>query len=234
MPIRTTLVTRLFLAAGLALPAVHTAWSPVQDPDDQDEVGREEPPAKGEKKDDLERDLFGRVVTRQKREAFEGAWQLLNLRAEGYPPEGLQPTGYLLISQGFLAFEMHVSYDSHSDVEEYEDGFQTFMAEYSLVGGSHLQCRTLIGSYLEEGEEELVWEPAGYGRTFEVDLAAGFLTLTWDDGDSMTFGRRKHGMSGRENIFGRVENVPSVTRGVDIFGRRGAPPKGGEEGDDGE
>jgi len=218
------------LLAGLTLPTARALL--VQDPDPEQEPPKKEGSEEGER-ESLERDLFGRVRTKPGRShPFLGAWQLVALEAKGYPSQGMEPNGFLLVADDFLAFEMHVSWDPNVAGEELIEGFQTFMAEYSLLGGAVLRCRTLIGSYLEEEDDELEWEPAGMGREFLMELKGGFLTLTWDQTDSMTFARRKAGGGGGENIFGRATNLPTVRKGADIFGRESKKrAEGGTGGD---
>ena len=200
-----------------------------QDPPPHDEVQEE---------DGLQRDIFGRLRTK-KVEAddagLEGMWQLLAMELEGYPEEGLSPFGYLLIHDGFLAFEMQAFYDDEVlDDEPWEDGYQTFMAEYDLIAGGLLRCRSLIGSYLDEEADLLDFEPAGMQREFKLKRAGKLLTLEWGEGDWMTFGRRLHTSVELRDAFGRRRGTPSK-RGPDIFGReRTAEEEAEEEQGDGD
>lgn len=221
----------LAVTVTLALP-VGNAVLGLQDPDDGPPVGTQDPETGP---DNLERDVFGRV--RRPPGGGEspliGAWQLLDIVADGFPEEGITPTGYMLIGDGFLAFEMHVSWDDFEVGGMLIDGFQTFIAEYSLIGGSVLQCRTLIGSYLETEDEELNYEPPGFPREFQVEVDKEFLKLSWEGNESMTFGRRRAGLQGRVDVFGKTESLKSHRRGADIFGREGVvEEKGDEKGDD--
>ena len=215
----------------LPLVGLCAAFLP-QDPPPDDEAQEEE--------DELQRDIFGRLRTKKvnpDEAGLEGMWQLLAMELEGYPDEGLSPFGYLLIHDGFLAFEMQAFYDDNVlDDDPWEDGYQTFMAEYDLIGGDQLRCRTLIGSYLDEEEDILDFEPAGMEREFNLKRTGKLLTLEWGDGDWMTFGRRLHTNVQLKDAFGRRRGSRSK-RGPDIFGREktgeeeAEEAKGGGDGD---
>lgn len=199
-------------------------------------IPSQDPPAE-EPKQEARRDIFGRQKLKAagEEEGLEGMWQLLNMDVDGYPAGGLVPSGFLLISGGFMAFEMHAYYEEDGLLgEPFEDGFQTFCAEYDLVAGESLVCRTLIGSYLDEEEDDLEFEDPGTERVFEVELENRMLTLRWGQSDSMTFGRRRHTTAQLTDIYGKERGSPSL-KGPDIFGRERTREEeaAGGEGDDG-
>lgn len=200
-----------------------------QDPPPDEEVQGEE----AQDQEELQRDIFGRMRTKKvapDEAGIEGMWQLLAMELEGYPEEGLSPFGFLLIHDGFLAFELQAFYDENVlDDDPWEDGYQTFMAEYDIVAGERLHCRTLIGSYLDEEEDILDFEPAGMEREFTLKRTGKLLTLEWGEGDWMTFGRRLHTSVQLRDAFGRTRGKRSK-RGPDIFGRE----RTGEEEAEGE
>ena len=219
----------------VALPlALLPALLPVQDEQGQDPPPPP-PPDEVEDEPELRRDIFGRLRPRPEEDAaLEGMWQLLSMDLEGYPKEGLHPHGYLLIADGFMSFQLHAYYDEDVlDDDPWEDGYQTIMAEYELIGGERMVCKTLIGSYLDEEDDILDYEPAGMTREFKLEREGRFLTLNWGNGDWMTFGPRLHSSTQLEDVFGRERGERS-RRGPDIYGRervRGEGDKsgGGEE-----
>ena len=192
----------------------------------------QDPPAEEPKKE-VRRDIFGRQKLQDvgEEDGLEGMWQLLAMDVDGYPAGGLVPTGFLLISGGFMAFEMHAYYEEDRFFDEpFEDGFQTFFAEYDLLAGESLACRSLIGSYLDEEEDDLDFEDPGTQRQFEFELENRMLTLKWGESDSMTFGRRRHTTAQLTDIYGKERGRRSL-KGPDIFGRETTRDEG--EGDDG-
>ncbi len=214
--------TLLALAAALAVPASSALLAP------QDSA----PPQGGQDEGGLAgRDVFGRIrkLKAGERHPMMGGWQLLDVEAEGYPREGLNASGMLLVTEGFLSFEMHAYWDEHQMAQEEVEGFQTFTAEYLLEAGERLICRTLIGAYMDEEDDELVWEVSGYPREFTVDVEGQLLKLTWGNGNVMTFGRRIPNQQARNDIFGKPQPAPKVDYGADIFGRRN---RGGDDDDD--
>ncbi len=189
--------------------------APAVAPQDQD------PPAGEEAQDqDQEggytRDIFGRL-RKTKHNPFKGAWQLVDLEIDGYPPQGRSEAGFLLIADEFLAFELQATWDEFVTGVILDDGYQSFIAEYLLEGGNTLLCRTLIGSFIDEETNVLDFEPRGIEREFEVRMEDDFLVLRWGESDQLTFGRRLPGRWVQQDIFGNQEQrtVPE-----DIFGRR--------------
>lgn len=213
-----------FLAATLA---GSTALPRPQDPDDVDPEVEVEQDAEG-----VHRDIFGRMKRHRGRDPFEGAWQLVDMSLEGYPEVGLYPTGYLLIADGFMAFQLQAFYDEDEAGEEYEDGFQTFFCEYTVVGGDTLLCTTLIGAYLDEEVDVVDYEPEGMEREFLLEQGGGMLTLRWGEDDLLTFGRLHHRDRAKEDIFGNQVRIGP--RGDDVFGRRKADDDDDGDGGDGD
>lgn len=207
----------LALAATLAFPLAGNLPG-LQDPAEPPE----EAGADDDEPESFERDLFGRVRKRAPGapNPLVGAWQLLDMEAEGFPEEGKLSSGFLLVGEDFLALEMHVMWDLDLVGEALVDAYQTFICEYAVVGGSLLQCRTLIGSYIEAVDGSLQYEPSGTDREFLMELDGEFLTLKWDQTDSMTFARRRPSPVLTEDIFGKREALRNRGRGEDIFGRR--------------
>ena len=194
----------------------------------------QDPPAEEPKKE-ARRDIFGRQKLKAvgEEEGLEGMWQLLNMDVDGYPAGGLVPSGFLLISAGFMAFEMHAYYEEDGLLGvPFEDGFQTFFGEYDLNSGESLVCRSLIGSYLDEEEDDLEFEDPGTERNFEVELEDRMLTLKWGENDSMTFGRLRHTTAQLTDIYGRERGRRSL-KGPDIFGREKTRKEEGEDGEEG-
>lgn len=208
----------------LSLWGLRTA--PAVAPLDQDPPGEEEVQDPGQE-GNYTRDIFGRL-RKAKSNPFKGAWELLDMDLDGYPPEGLSGAGALLIGDQFMAFEVQASWDPFVVGVILDDGYQSFIAEYMLEGGNLLLCRTLVGSYLDEETGSLAFEPHGIEREFEVRLENGFLQLRWGESDLLTFGRRLPGRWVQTDIFG---NESARTVPEDIFGRR-RTDVGGQEGDE--
>lgn len=225
------------------LPLIGVGLLTAPSQDTSQDPPTEKPPS------EVHRDIFGRqkLKTLEAGEGIEGMWQLLAVELKGYPAQGLVPSGFLLLSNGFVAFEMHAYYEEDgTDNEPFEDGFQTFFGEYGLVSGQSLVCTSLIGSYLDEGgdgrgligsylgggEGDLQFEDPGTMREFVVELEDRMLTLRWGDNDSMTFARRRHTMAQLTDIYGKERGQRSL-KGPDIFGREKSGEEEGTEGDDG-
>jgi hypothetical protein len=205
---------------GLSAALLPAAQDPVQDPPEEE----------------VRRDIFGRQHTKklgQDETSLEGMWQLLAMDLSGYPPEGMSPFGFMLIADGFIAFELHAYYDEEGlDGNPLEDGFQTFMGEYELVAGDRLLCRTLVGSYIDEEADVLDYEPPGIMREFTLERDGKLLTLRWGDDDWITYGRRPHSGTSLEDIFGNKRGRRSLG-GPDIFGRERTGEEEEAEGDGG-
>ena len=215
------ILTLLPLCAALLGPALLNP----QDPGPADSGG------------ELRRDIFGRIVTKKAAEddsGLDGMWQLLGMELEGYPPEGLNPFGYILFHKGFMAFELQAFYDEDTlDDDPFEDGYQTFMAEYELIGADRLVCRTLIGSYLDEEDDLLDYEDPGMEREFEIEFKGRLLTLEWDGKNWMTFGRVPPPSSKLKDIFGKTRGTRG-RRGPDLFGREKTRAEEEEDGKGGD
>lgn len=190
-------------------------------------------PQDDEGKEQVTRDIFGRVKTEKVTEqnTLEGMWQLLSLEIEGYPKDGLDARGFLHIGSGFVSFELQATYQpGEFDYETLDDGYQSFMAEYQLVGGDRMVCRNLIGSYIEEEDDDIYFEPGGMMREYRLERTDRFLTLKWKGSNRMTFGRRPASRSSFQDIYGKDKGKKDP-RGLDIFGRQ---PRDEEEEKDGE
>lgn len=211
-------------SALIALPlALGTAlYTTAQDPPPTEQ----DPPAREADDEEVERDIFGRVKKKRpgtkasdEAKSLEGMWQLVAMELEGFPPEGLTPVAYLLIGDRFLAFEMQAYYDENVlDDDPYVDGYQTFMAEYEVVSGQQLICNTLIGSYLDEEDDILDYEPPGIVREFTLERTGKLLTLRFGEDDWMTFGRRMATGTGVVDIYGRSRGTRTKL-GPDVYGR---------------
>lgn len=238
-------MTRAPLLAPLALTCAllgPTASDPFPNPDGppapQDPVGQDER-GKGEQQDDEEefrRDIFGRQrrVPAGERGPLEGAWQLLDIDSENYPRAGRDAWGYMLVSDGFLALQVHAIWYEDEIKEFLNDSFESLIGEYVFVTSGILQVRTLAGAFLDD-VEELDFEAEGTMREFRAQLDGGALTLQWGNGETLTFGRRlplARTQWGRD-VFGRRRTVDRQ-RGADIFGRerRLSGDREGDEDDD--
>lgn len=194
---------------------------------DPDEVANED--------EEIERDIFGRVRTKprlpgEESNSMQGMWQLVAMELEGYPDEGLTPVGFLLIGEAFLAFELQAYYsDDVTDDDPWEDGYQTFMAEYEVISGQQLICTSLIGSYLDEEEDILDYEPPGIVREFTIERTGKLLTLRFGDDDWMTFGKREPTGSRLQDLYGRDRGTRTKL-GPDIYGREKAKEELGAHG----
>ncbi len=171
----------------------------------QDGPPAQTPPEQGQEPDTprQERDIFGRIRTLRPgtRSPIDGVWQLLDLDVEGYPQHGRSASGYLMIQEGHMAFQMEASWDQEEGDDGLEDGYQAFVAQYKQVGNV-LSCMTLMGAYLDEEEEEFEYEEPGMMRRFEVTVDGSFLTLTWSEADVMTFGRLRTPELFGKSLFG--------------------------------
>jgi len=197
----------------------------------QDDEGKKTPP---EGTPQLERDIFGRLRPRAEGEdsALDGVWQLLDVEVDGYPKEGMQAAGYMVIKDGHIAFQMEAFWEEDSYGEAPMDGYQAFVAEFERTGTT-LACTTLLGAYLDEEEDEVLFETAGGKREFEITLNGTFLDLAWGETDVLTFGRRLSPTQRRLSIFGR-EKAGSGDADPDIFGRDrkiGDEEEGGDDKD---
>jgi hypothetical protein len=220
--------THISVALALALPL----WSAIgpQEPRpgrgaEPQEPAPQEPAPKGgsQPKDqdpaEPERDIYGRKrdrgATGGVREEVQGAWRLLDIELTGYPELGGSHAGMLLVSDGFLALELHMTWPTNAGGA---DVHQTFLGEYEFRLDDQLQVNTIIGSFLDETSGELKWERAGFGREYTVSVTEKVLVLAFGRGNSMTFGRMRPTRTQERDVYGRPMRDAGTDR--DIYGRR--------------
>ena len=210
----------LLLAVPLTMAAPH-AFGPHADGPIQEPVPEQEPEKPEEAEDSRgERDIFGRPVRqggrpRSATDRLEGCWQLIDIDLNGYPERGRRHSGYALIEGGFIALELHMTWENEElAVADYH---QSFIAEYRLTPEGRLRVNTVIGAFIDDASGELLWERSGFVREYDFSVDNRSLTLRFGKGNRMTFAPRKSSNPGERDIFGREAAAPTQER--DIFGR---------------
>ena len=209
--------SNLLLPLGLLLPLFPLLPSSTREPLDlQDSSGAEQ------EEGIVERDIYGRPIVREKTEVQEqilGCWRLAELDSADLPPLGRSQAGYLLVTEDFLAIEIHVAWVDESG-ELDDDDFQSGIHEYRFDRFGRLLTSSLIGGLIGEDETGfygLQFEKPGYERRFEVQVAGPTLILTRSDGAKLSFQRQLPRRRTIKDAFGRTIGERPKSR--DAYGR---------------
>lgn len=166
------------------------------------------------------------------RTKVRGCWRLMDVAVPGLAIPAGKASGFLLLDEHFLSLEIQASWGTERDPSP--NAYQTVIGEYFLDQGGLLTCRSLMGSYLDEMGVELVWEPAGQERMFNLEMPTeNMLVLRSLEGPAMTFarnlpsqperrsitGERLDGPEPELDILGQPEETPAEPGETDIFGR---------------
>ncbi|MEZ6014520.1 MAG: hypothetical protein R3F49_05360 [Planctomycetota bacterium] len=232
---RATLPSLAFsLALALPLPFVSTLWGDAEGRAAQEPRARtsQEPtPGRGDRKpkeegDEAapqpELDIYGRVIQRsakdKAKDSLQGCWQLIDIQLVGFPDRGRAGSGLMLVHDGFLSFELHMSWPGTGSLSDRgTDVHQSFIAEYELRPDRTLNVDTLIGSFIDDVTGELEWERSGFARQYAVEQTDDTLVLKFGQGNRMAFTRKQSSRSGARDIFGREKR--DSAEGRDIYGR---------------
>lgn len=164
------------------------------------------------------RDIFGRplksAAKSDKFDRLQGCWQLIDIQLEGFPESGRQGSGLMLVHEGFLAFELHLTWPAGNGGT---DVHQTFISEYELEHGRVLKLNTLIGSFVDDRTGELEWERSGFAREYDLTFLDKQLIFEFGAGNRMVFAPKHSAMRLTRDIYGRVMRESVGTR--DIYGR---------------
>lgn len=177
-------------------------------------------------------DLYGRPLQKATNDLsvrMRGCWALTDLDNREWPAAGRDLLGYLLVTDGFLAFEVQAFWETRLD--EIPDAYQTFIARFSADKTGKVRSESLVGSFLDRVQGTLEWEDPGLPREFEAVMPSDSrLELIWGNNSRMTFERIQGQNNTAASFYGRPsESDFGIER--DIFGR----PKKQEddkEGDD--
>ncbi len=179
-------------------------------------------------------DLYGRPLQKATDDLavrMRGCWLLTDLDNREWPTAGRDLLGYLLVTDGFLAFEVQAFWETR--LQEIPDAFQTFIARFAADKTGKVRSESLVGSFLDREQGTLEWEDPGLPREFEAVMPSNSrLELIWGNNSRMTFERLPGINNTAASFYGRpAESDFGIER--DIFGRP-AKPKPGEdkEGDD--
>ncbi|MCP3917859.1 MAG: hypothetical protein GY711_20120 [bacterium] len=162
---------------------------------------------------------------------MQGAWQLMGVKASDYPLTGMEPAGFMVISDSFMAMTVQISWDADADSGlDFLEDYQSFIADISPLAGGEIECATLIGASMASDANELDWEARGQKRRFRVVLQGNMMELKWGGDNALTFGRRRSIRPGKEGFFG-VPDAFGGSSNVDLFGRgKGEKKEEGETG----
>jgi hypothetical protein len=162
-------------------------------------------PASKQQEKTAGRDIYGRPLKGNASDVATGilgCWQLVDIDDADLPAFGRTQAGFLLITEDFLALEIHVAWEEEGEAVVDED-FQSGIHEYHLDATGRLVTTGLIGAFLHPEDYELTWEPPAEQRRFYVDLAGSVLSLRRDDGSRLSFNRRRPSGRGSKDIYGR-------------------------------
>jgi hypothetical protein len=201
-------------------------------------------PAQAPESDDqavLTRDALGQLRGGGEAELhalLQGCWRLMDVQLIGKQLPAGQANGFMLIEESFLALEIQASWATKR--EPLPDAYQTVFTEYELDRNGLMTCSSLIGSYLNETGQELIFEPGGTSRQFNLEMPTrNMLVLSSLEGPRMTFARNLPNNPIRRSILGETlegeapdldilgqpepeqpeGETPEISVGTDIFGR---------------
>lgn len=175
-------------------------------------------------------DLYGRPLQKASDDLtvrMRGCWALTDLDNREWPSAGRDLLGYLLVTDGFLAFEVQAFWETR--LEEIPDAYQTFIARFAADKTGKVRSESLVGSFLDRVQGTLEWEDPGLPREFEAVMPSDSrLELVWGNNSRMTFERIPGLNNTAASFYGRPsESDFGIER--DIFGR---PRKQGAEDDE--
>ena len=167
----------------------------------------------------LTRDVLGQVRAggeAQLHALMQGCWRLMDVALVGKQLPTGQAKGFLVIEESFLALEVQASWATEK--VPLPDAYQTVFSEYALDRNGLMSCTSLIGSYLNETGQELIFEPGGTARQFNVEMPTrNMLVLNSLEGPSMTFARNLPSAALRRSILG--EPLAGEAPNLDILGQ---------------
>ena len=135
-------------------------------------------------------------------EAMQGAWSLFDLRSPELPEAGRNMQGFLLVSDSYLALEIHLTWTSKQEglvSEVFQSGIHRF-----TVDGLQVTLSSLIGAYNSEDDAmSLDYDPMHTERVYYIDIAEDLLTLSRGDGTRWVFSRLRDQQRQKTDFFGR-------------------------------
>lgn len=166
-----------------------------------------------------ELDLYGRPARKASADIakrMQGCWRLTALDNREWPSAGRDLLGFLLVSDGFLSFEVQAFWESRA--ENVPDGYQTFLAQFVADKTGKVRTQSLVGSYLDREEGSLEWEAPGMPREFEATMPSDSrLELLWGNESRMTFERVRRNSPTAASFYGLPSKGLQAER--DIYGR---------------
>lgn len=135
---------------------------------------------------------------------MQGAWQLVHMKladssVEGLGPLSLEQAGFCLVSGNYLSIELHIRGIEKGN-EDKGRSFATGMHRFELDDTGGMETTSIIGTRLNvDGIPE--FEAPGTLRHYEVDLRGESMTLTREDGHTLSF-ERLHDDPTRFDFFG--------------------------------
>lgn len=166
-------------------------------------------------------DLYGqplRQATKDLAVRMRGCWQITELDNREWPAAGRDLLGFLVVTDGFLAFEIQAYWEARS--EEIPDAYQTFFSRYTVDKSGTVRSESLIGSFLDREQGNLEWENPGFPREFTLAMPSNsVLELEWANGGRMIFNRLEGSGKSTASFFGQPSSSEfGVER--DVFGRK--------------
>lgn len=177
----------------------------------------------------LTRDALGQVKRGSQgslAQQVKGCWRLMDVAIPGRALPSGKARGFLIVEEHFLSLEIQASWGS--DRTPIPDAYQTVVSEYEVDRAGLLTCTSLMGSYLDDTGQELVWEPPGQAREFLLEMPSrNMLVLRSLEGPAMTFARNLPSSPAHRSLTG--EELPGPPPELDILGQPEALPPAEEK-----
>ena len=165
-------------------------------------------------------DLYGRPLRKATEDLsvrMRGCWQITDLDNREWPNAGRDLLGYLLITDGFLSFEVQAFWDTRN--QDIPDAYQTFLSRFTVDRTGKVLSESLIGSFLDREQGSLEWENPGLPREFVAVMPNdSTLEIEWGNGSRMTFARLTGARTTTASFFGQPSST-DLGAERDLFGR---------------
>jgi hypothetical protein len=148
---------------------------------------------------------------------MQGAWQLVHMKfadsnVEGLGTLSMEQAGFCLVSGNHLAIELHVRGVEKGN-EDKGRSFVTGMHRFELDEEGGMETTSIIGTRLGiDGLPE--FEAPGATRRYDVDLRGETMTLTREDGHTLSFERLRDDPT-RYDFFGNPMSEKDEASGGD-------------------
>jgi hypothetical protein len=189
--------------------------------------GGQTPPVKPEKPVEtlpLTRSKSEKVFIQAVEDRMQGSWRLTAFESPFLEKEYRQEVGFMVISGNYFSFEMHLGWTVPNGSKLDHRDFLSGTHRFELDERSRMTTSSVIGSSLDK-RGNLIFEPPGTHREYDVDVVGSRLVLKSADGRKFTFERMVDSHA-RVDIFGRpIKEKPEDADKTDAGAPKKEPPK---------